>query len=92
MIEVLKINDWVSLRNCSAQFIFIDEEDKSIAERLSDDFVFFVGDEVCYINGYSEIIKTSIKKFDEVSRVLVYLDNGAIIRISEIEESKYFDI
>lgn len=92
MIDILKINDWAILRDCDAQFIFIDEEVTSIAERLEDDFVFFVGDEVCYINGFSQLIKTSIKKFDEESMVLVYLENGAIVRISEIEKSEYFDI
>ncbi len=91
MINILKIDEWIKLQNCDAQFFFIDPEITFVAERIEDGFVFFIGDEVSYFGRSMNLIKTHIKSFDTISFTLVNMSNGDIIPIDEIEKTERFD-
>lgn len=92
MTNILKIDEWVDLQNCKHQFFFIDPEDKSVAERLKDDFVFFIGDEVCYFaKTVKNFIRVRIQSFDDVSMALVHMNNGHIVQINKIEKTECFN-
>ena len=90
MVEVLKIDEWNFKNSGEQQFWFIDQSNESCVERIKDGAVFFVGDEVCYNNGLSVETNTAISKFDTSSMILVYMENGGVARINEIEWTEEF--